>query len=126
MKAGIVRIGNSRVVEIPEPLLEQSGLGEEVELEVADGAITIRAVPRRRRGREKAVRSMAVGGDEVLLDSQGERSAESMTQAELIREVEESLARPLLPPSDWKERALEKMEEARRILRESPMGRGRI
>lgn len=74
MKARIVRIGNSRGVRIPKPLLEQSGLGEEVEIEVADGAIIIRAVPGRRRGWGKAFRSMAEHGDDILLHPEGEPS----------------------------------------------------
>lgn len=126
MQARIVRIGESRGVQIPDHLLEQSGLGDEVEMEARDGEIIIRDVPGSRRGGEQAFRSMTERGDDVLLHAAGEPPAESMTRAELIREVEESLARPLLPPSDWKERALENMEKARRILRESPMGRGRI
>lgn len=125
MKTSVVRIGSARVVEIPESLLEQSGLGDEVEMEVVSGAIIIRDAAGSRRGRQ-AFSSMAERGGDVLADPEGDPVAESMTQVELIREVEESLARPLLAPSDWKERALEKMEEARRILRESPMGRGRI
>ena len=43
MKTRIVRIGNSQGVRIPKPLLEQSGLTGEVELEVQDRQIIIRA-----------------------------------------------------------------------------------
>lgn len=46
--------------------------------------------------------------------------------SEEIREIEAELDKPILPPSDWKERALSELERARKILRESPMGRGRI
>jgi len=41
MKARLVRIGNSRGVRIPKPLIEQAGLGEEVELRVEGGAVII-------------------------------------------------------------------------------------
>ena len=43
MKAKIVRIGNSRGIRIPKPLLEEAGLGEQVELRIVDGGIMIAA-----------------------------------------------------------------------------------
>jgi antitoxin MazE len=68
MKTRIVRIGNSQGVRIPKPLLEQSGLGEEVELEVKDGRIVIGPVSRPRQGWDAAFRSMAEHNDDTLLD----------------------------------------------------------
>lgn len=68
MKARIVRIGNSQGIRIPKPLLEQSGLGEEVELEVQHRQIIIRAAERPRQGWEEAFRSMAEQEDDALLD----------------------------------------------------------
>ena len=41
MKIKVVNIGNSRGIRIPKPLLETSGLGAEVELEVTRGEIRI-------------------------------------------------------------------------------------
>lgn len=69
MKTRIVQIGNSRGVRIPKPLLEQSGLGEEVELEVGEGTIIIRAVAEARRGWPEAFRAMAERGDDALVDA---------------------------------------------------------
>ena len=43
MKTKLVRIGNSRGVRLPKPLLDQAGLTDEVELEVRGGAIVITA-----------------------------------------------------------------------------------
>jgi antitoxin MazE len=68
MKARIVRIGNSQGVRIPKPLLDQSGLGTDVEIEAQAGQIVIRAADRPRQGWEEAFRSMAANGDDVLLD----------------------------------------------------------
>jgi antitoxin MazE len=68
MKTRIVRIGNSRGIRIPKPLLEQSGLGDEVELEVMDGKIVIKPVLQARHGWEAAFRSMAEHGDDAVLD----------------------------------------------------------
>jgi len=43
MKTKIVRIGNSRGVRIPKPLLEQAGLENEVLLRVVEEGIVIEA-----------------------------------------------------------------------------------
>ena len=69
MKARIVRIGNSQGIRIPKPLLEQSGLGDEVELEVLPDQIVIRAASRARAGWDEAFRAMAAEGDDELIDS---------------------------------------------------------
>ena len=76
MRSRIVRIGNSRGVRIPEPLLEQSGLGEEVEIEAREGEIVIRAGRPARQGWAEAFRSTAKHGDDVLLDPEASGSAE--------------------------------------------------
>lgn len=68
MKTRIIRIGNSQGIRIPKPLLEQSGLGEEVELEVQPNQIIIRSASRPRRGWAEAFQAMAAQGDDVLLD----------------------------------------------------------
>lgn len=41
----IIEIGNSRGIRIPKPILNESGLGEKVELQVKKGEIRITAVP---------------------------------------------------------------------------------
>ena len=68
MKARIVRIGNSHGIRIPKPLLEQTGLEGEVELEVQDNLLVIRPVDRARKGWEEAFRAMAEHGDDRLVD----------------------------------------------------------
>ncbi|HJP32946.1 MAG: AbrB/MazE/SpoVT family DNA-binding domain-containing protein [Candidatus Latescibacteria bacterium] len=44
MKVRLIRIGNSKGVRLPKPLIDAVGLGEDVELEVRDGAILIAPV----------------------------------------------------------------------------------
>lgn len=56
----------------------------------------------------------------------GAAPEQPLSREELIRELERELEKPILPPSDWKERALGKLEYARKVLRESPMGRGSL
>ena len=68
MKTKIVRIGNSRGVRIPKPLLEQAGLEDEVELRVVDGGIVIEAMKENREGWAEAAARARVSGDDKLLD----------------------------------------------------------
>lgn len=68
MKARIVRIGNSKGIRIPKVLLEQSKVGEEIELEVQGNQILIRPASHPRQGWEEAFRSMAEQGDDRLPD----------------------------------------------------------
>lgn len=70
MKTRIVRIGNSRGVRIPKPLLQQSGLEDEVELEVEDGRIIIRSAGKARVGWPAQFKEMARLGDDELIESE--------------------------------------------------------
>lgn len=48
VRASLVRIGNSRGLRIPKPVLEQCGFGSEVELQVEPGRLVVLpAVPTR-------------------------------------------------------------------------------
>jgi len=69
MKARIIRIGNSRGVRIPKPLLEQADLAEDVELRVEGSCIVIASATRPRSGWAEAFKSMHERGDDRLLDS---------------------------------------------------------
>ncbi len=73
--ARIVQIGNSQGVRIPKPLLEESGLSGDVELEVRGGEILIRAARRARGGWNAAFAAMAARGDDAPVE--GEWSAPS-------------------------------------------------
>ncbi|MFN2315375.1 MAG: AbrB/MazE/SpoVT family DNA-binding domain-containing protein [Gemmatimonadales bacterium] len=68
MKTRIVRIGNSRGVRIPKPLLAQAGLGEEVELRVEAGAIRIEAIAASRAGWAEAAQQLVAAEGTGLLD----------------------------------------------------------
>ncbi len=43
----IIAIGNSRGIRIPKPILNESGLGEQVELQVKKGEIRIVPAPKK-------------------------------------------------------------------------------
>ena len=64
----IVKIGNSQGIRIPKLLLEQSGLRDEVELEVQNQNLIIRPKRSVREGWDIAFRTMAEKGDDQLLD----------------------------------------------------------
>lgn len=69
MRARIVRIGNSQGVRIPKPLLEETGLDGEVEIEVNDNTLVIRTARPPRSGWDETFAAMAVADDDALLDA---------------------------------------------------------
>jgi antitoxin MazE len=69
VKTRIIKIGNSQGIRIPKSLLEQTNLGEEVELELRPDQIIIRPANHTRHNWEDAFRAMAELGDDALLDS---------------------------------------------------------
>jgi antitoxin MazE len=68
MKTKLVRIGNSRGVRLPKPLIEQAGLPDEVELEVRKGAIIISPANGARTGWEEAAQVLSQRGEDELID----------------------------------------------------------
>jgi antitoxin MazE len=68
VRTQIVRIGNSQGVRLPKWFLQQSHLGEEVELELQEGQIVIRPARRPRAGWAEQFQEMATRGDDQLLD----------------------------------------------------------
>jgi antitoxin MazE len=70
MNGELIRIGNSRGVRIPKPLIEQCGLRKRVQLRVQDDCIIISSVRRAREGWDAAFRAAgAAEKDALLLDS---------------------------------------------------------
>lgn len=69
VKTRLVRIGNSRGVRIPKPLLEQAGLGEDIEIAVERNQLVIRSSRHPREGWDEQFRAMAAAGDDKLLDA---------------------------------------------------------
>ncbi len=67
MRVRVVKIGNSRGIRIPKPILEQTGIMEDVELEVEKNRIIIRAISDPRADWDFAFKSMAEKDDDVLI-----------------------------------------------------------
>jgi antitoxin MazE len=68
MKARLVRIGNSRGVRLPKPVIEEAGLTDEVEVRVRDGAVVIRPIAQTRSGWAEAAQRARQQDDDHLLD----------------------------------------------------------
>lgn len=69
MKAQIIKIGNSKGIRIPKPLLEQSNLDGEVELEVRDEGLLIKSSKKPRAKWAKAFKEMSENdADEMLVE----------------------------------------------------------
>src|SRR5215207_2989398 len=63
MRAKIIRIGNSRGIRLPKPILEASGITDEADVTVEDGRIVLLRPPKHpREGWAAAIE--AIGGDE--------------------------------------------------------------
>ena len=65
IKSRIVQVGNSQGIRIPKTMLEQSGIKENVEIEVRDNQIVITAASKARVGWGEAFAQMAIDGDEL-------------------------------------------------------------
>ena len=60
MRARVIKIGNSQGLRIPKPLLEQTGIMDDVEIEIEKNQLIIRPVKNaRREGWDKAFRMMS-------------------------------------------------------------------
>jgi antitoxin MazE len=68
MKTRLVQIGNSRGIRLPKSLIEETGLEDEVELRVQEGAIVITPVKTLRSGWAEAAQAMQQREEDKLLD----------------------------------------------------------
>ena len=67
MRARVVKIGNSQGIRIPKPILEQTGIIEDVELEVEKNQIIIRPISNPRAGWDFAFKTMAEKDNDALI-----------------------------------------------------------
>ena len=83
MRARIVKIGNSQGIRIPKPILEQSGITEDVDIEVENNQIIFRPLLKPRTGWDEAFRKMAENNADRLIDGD-ERISHSWDESEWI------------------------------------------
>jgi antitoxin MazE len=65
MKTQIIRIGNSQGIRIPKVLLEEAGMGGDVELEICSGGILIRNINKPRSNWDTVFSSFAEAEDDI-------------------------------------------------------------
>lgn len=87
MRAKLVQIGNSRGVRLPKAMIEEAGLGDELEISVRKGEIVIARVKGVREGWAEAFKHMAKH-EQHMLDE---------IDADFDAAVED------LPDEDWSE-----------------------
>jgi antitoxin MazE len=72
MRTELVRIGNSRGIRIPKPIIEQCGFGEKVELRVENHRLIVSPQRAPRQGWEETFRAAGPAvEDELLLEGAG-------------------------------------------------------
>ncbi|MDP2362604.1 MAG: AbrB/MazE/SpoVT family DNA-binding domain-containing protein [Ignavibacteria bacterium] len=82
MRTKVVKIGNSRGIRIPKSLINESGLKEDVELELGDGQIIIKSVSANRANWDSAFKKMAKNKDDILMEPQSLYEATSWDKEE--------------------------------------------
>jgi len=70
MKTKLIRIGNSQGVRIPKPLIEESGITDEIEMILRDNEIVLRSAETIRKDWEASFEKMAEQGDDALSDQE--------------------------------------------------------
>ncbi|MHC1770256.1 MAG: AbrB/MazE/SpoVT family DNA-binding domain-containing protein [Flexilinea sp.] len=68
VRSKVVKIGNSRGIRIPRTILEQAGLIDEVEMRVEGNKLIIHACSHSRQGWAEHFETMAIQGDDRLLE----------------------------------------------------------
>ena len=68
IKTRLIKIGNSQGLRIPKLILEQLNLSDEIELEVQEHQLIVRATSHPRAGWAEQFERMAANGDDQLLD----------------------------------------------------------
>jgi antitoxin MazE len=68
VRSKVVKIGNSHGIRIPQALLKQAGLADEVEMTVQGDRLIIQSAHKPRQGWNTCFSSMAKAGDDRLLD----------------------------------------------------------
>lgn len=69
LKTRIIKIGNSKGIRIPKHMLEQSNLGEDVELTLEKGQIILRSSRGVRQNWGESFKAMSERDDDQLLDA---------------------------------------------------------
>ncbi len=66
MHTTLIKIGNSQGVRLPKAVIEQAGLEQELDLQVVDGAVVIRAAGSVRSGWMEAAAKCHAAGEDAM------------------------------------------------------------
>jgi len=66
MKTRLVRIGNSRGIRLPKPIIDALGLADEVDVELLPDSLVIRPSRGHRAGWAESARALATEGGALL------------------------------------------------------------
>ena len=69
MKVSLIKVGNSRGIRIPKPIIEECHLSEEVTLEIKNKTLIISPIQNPRDGWDLAFEKMSMEGDDILLEN---------------------------------------------------------
>jgi antitoxin MazE len=64
----LIKVGNSRGIRIPKPLIQETGLTNDVTIRADGGSIVISPVRAVRSGWQEAFNKMHANNDDVLID----------------------------------------------------------
>lgn len=67
MRTHLIRVGNSRGIRLPKPLISQAKLTDEVELHIKDGAIVIENASSPRKDWATAAKALHDRAEDALL-----------------------------------------------------------
>jgi len=67
MRARVIKIGNSQGLRIPKLILDQTGIMDDVEIDIEKNRIVIRPVNNIREGWDAAFKAMGENGDDEML-----------------------------------------------------------
>ncbi len=68
MHVSLVKIGNSQGIRLPKAIIDQLGLGSELDLQVSNDAVVIRNTTTPRSGWKEAAAQCHEAGDDLLED----------------------------------------------------------
>ena len=66
MHITLIKVGNSQGIRLPKTVIEQAGLGKDLDLIVEDGAVIIRPAKKTREGWAEAAAECRNAGDGIL------------------------------------------------------------
>ena len=68
MQVSLIKIGNSKGIRLPKAIIEQTGMEDEIDLQVEDGKVVLSPTKQRRAGWAQAAKTCHQAGHDDLGD----------------------------------------------------------